>query len=226
MNPDFTSSLMGPSLAENAMSLSPLTWSCNSHRAPEWERKWVWGIVHDINPPKHYSSRHDSLQTDKHKFNNIFTKGKTKSAILLTFVCSHLTMAFPGCLLPLFSLVILWDPSLPSWIPITVQLYGCPCSTTHAPGTVNRTPASCLQSRAIESPTTKLYSWGKSRQETVVMVEFWGVVLIDDEWEGERDTEEQRDREWHNQTEKVQSKDELSYLSQKKNLYPNLKITQ
>lgn len=47
----------------------PLSWNRNSHRAPQWERKWVWGIVHDINPPKHNHSRQDPIQTGKHNVN-------------------------------------------------------------------------------------------------------------------------------------------------------------
>lgn len=99
-------------------------------------------------------------QTNTKQINNLFTKGKTKSTILFGFCLLSFDNGSPACRLPLFSLVILWDPSLPSWIPITVQLHGCPCSATHASGTTNRAPASCLWSWAIEKPTTRLDSWG------------------------------------------------------------------
>lgn len=64
-NWDFPSLLLLPTLVENAAS--PLSWSCNSHRASQWNRKWVWGIVRDFNPPKHYSSR-SKTDTDGDQF--------------------------------------------------------------------------------------------------------------------------------------------------------------
>lgn len=116
-------------------SVSPLSWLCNSHRAPQWGRKWVWGIVSDINPPKHCTSPEDPTQTDKDKGKkqHLFAKGKLHQlswlpVSLLSLLCSAL----------LCSLVILWDPFLPSWIPIIVQLHGCHRSATHASGTVNK----------------------------------------------------------------------------------------
>lgn len=54
--------------------LSPLSWNCNSHRAPQWDRKWVWGIVHDINPPKHYSSRSNTGRQTQSKSTINFLK--------------------------------------------------------------------------------------------------------------------------------------------------------
>lgn len=56
--------------------LPPLSWNCNSHRAPQWERKWVWGIVHDINPPKHYSSRSNTDRQTQSKSTIYLLKGK------------------------------------------------------------------------------------------------------------------------------------------------------
>lgn len=81
--------------------------------------------------------------TKTKQINNLFAKGKTKSTIRAASVCFHLTIASPDAFfLPSLSAVLLWDPSLPSWIPITV--YGALCSATHASGTANRTLASCL----------------------------------------------------------------------------------
>lgn len=58
--------------------LPSLSANCNSHRAPQLERKWVWGIVHDINPHKHYSARQDPIQTDKHKIKSTIYLPKEK----------------------------------------------------------------------------------------------------------------------------------------------------
>lgn len=146
MSLDFTSSQMGPWSAENVkvFLLYPeavIPTELHSEKENEFE-----GLSMTLILPNTTVLGNTDRQTQS-KSTIYLPKEKLNQQSFLASVCSHLTIAFPGCRLPLFSLVILWDPSLPSWIPIIVQLYGCPCSATHASGTVNTTPASCLQSR-------------------------------------------------------------------------------
>ncbi len=143
----------------------------------------------------------DPAQTEKKHTKqviNLFTKGKPKPTILLTSICSHFCNAFPACSLHLLSLVILWDPSLPSWIPIIAQLYGCPCSATHASGTANTAPASCLQNRGNGVAEHQTEQWRKRADRRLMLVagfEFVLVSLRDEEQEGERHRTEQENRE-------------------------------
>lgn len=68
MNPELTPSPTGPSSAENAKSGHPypetvIPTELHSEKENEFEG------LSDINPPKHYTSEQDRIQTDKHKAN-------------------------------------------------------------------------------------------------------------------------------------------------------------
>lgn len=156
-------------------------------------------------------SNQQSIYQRKNWINNLF------GFCLLSF-----DNGFPGCRFPLLSLLILWDPSLPSWIPIIVQLYGCPCSATHASGTANRAQASCLQSRAIERPTTRLCSWGEWKKKKKKQIGLCSGGWYCGEWRvgggrgmnrKVRKIKKERQTE---QTEQVQTRQEYSYLGPRK----------
>lgn len=158
MNPDFTSSQLGPSSAENAMSLSlsyPETVIPTELRS-EKENEFEGLSMTLILPNTTVLDRIQYRQANSNEINNLFTKEKTKSTILLASVCSHLTIAFFLHAAFLCSLFY-GTPPCHLGFPLLCSCMGAPVSATHASGTVNRAPASCLQSRAIEKPTTRLY---------------------------------------------------------------------